>query len=547
MKKYCLFVGENKGIVFAVILGGILCLIGINWGQVESWHPDKMALRIPIKRALPFKPSSYDKPPLHTYLNFFFAEVPARALRKLIGLPPCYSAPFSLIASRLFTLSLYLASIVLIYNIGMQLFGKKTSELMTMVYATSAGIIAFSHALTADIPLLTAMLATFWMCMKIIHSPNMKWYLLAGILTGLTTAIKYNGLAIGIAVFLAHVLSLPRVTFTKIFFDPKFAFSMFMVPIGFILGNPYSIIDWNTFISDFIYNYKVTPVYHGVLSGTSYFDFLMRSIEIVGLPTALLIAFALVYYVFLFIKKKLSSRQLKYSILLLSVFLLYYIKFGAFTRLETRFVLPVIPYVFLMTGFLWERIQWQKTFLFILIGYNIICSVYVGLRFLEDPRMDMYKWAQKNFKREDKVLMTSYSPGFRKRCDLLSDFTRLPSVSGRYRKFSDVFKNDENIIKVLTRKEKENDTLALPWYNVEYIRQEGYNYIALNSIFYNRFIKGNAGNLYPNIAHFFNILLKESEDRRIVYDQETKPVLKWIYPQQIDFLRNRMVVVKLGE
>jgi hypothetical protein len=48
------------------------------------------------------------------------------------------------------------------------------------------------------------MLAAFWAADRLISDPSRRNYVIAGFLTGITIATKYNGLAVGIALLVAH-------------------------------------------------------------------------------------------------------------------------------------------------------------------------------------------------------------------------------------------------------------------------------------------------------------------------------------------------------
>jgi hypothetical protein len=102
-----------------------------------------------------------------------------------------------------------------------------------------------------------------------------------------------------------------------------------------------------------MFNLVTTPVYGGISQQIGYWTFIERIVEIFGLPAALLISL------------------------------------GSFDRLETRFVVPVAPFVLMMIGPLCAaiRLKYLAAPLAAVIGYNVLCSLYVGWRFTQDPRM----------------------------------------------------------------------------------------------------------------------------------------------------------------
>ena len=154
-----------------------------------------------------FHPGKFLKPPFHIYLNFFLAYKPAKVLAGIFNISREATNTIILVWSRALTVLLFSGSVVLLYLLGRQFFGQVSGRIISMLYATSAGFVAFSHFLTADIPVMFWMLAAFYFAAKILLEPACLYYVLTGLLTGIAAATKYNGLAIGVAIPIAHVLS----------------------------------------------------------------------------------------------------------------------------------------------------------------------------------------------------------------------------------------------------------------------------------------------------------------------------------------------------
>ena len=535
-------------LALALILGLTFCLYGSNWGRVESWNPDQMALRpIFIEGKPPFQPVSYYKPPFHTYLNFFLAETPARILRKMLGMPDHDDAYLILFFSRLLTAFLFLGSISLVYLITREIFDADLARVLALLFATTAGIIAFAHFLTADVPVLFWMLLSFYFSQKIVSQPSLSNYLCAGFLTGLATATKYNGLAVGIAIVTAHLLSGRRQTLKSIALDRNLLLGIAMVPSGFIFGNPYAILDYRTFVADFLFNYQVTPVYKGTTYGQSYGTFLRYVLDILGLPvfSALVLA-SLLLVPILILRLRPFNMKKKLIILLLSVSALYYLKLGSFPRLEDRFVLPVIPYLFILTGVFWEkllrnRVVFLPIFVAVLV-YNSACSFYVGKRFLEDPRMEAQVWAIKNIPARATLVQTPYVPHWEKWPGIQFKVENIPLISGRKKLFEAKLKDKKYVLEYLNTTERNDD--KIDEYSLERLQELKGDFIAVDSFYYDRFAGTERGDLYPSIRSFFTDLLAEKYPYKIVFDRKSKSYPKWLYPSRINAVeRNRIVIL----
>ena len=278
------------------------------------------------------------------------------------------------------------------YLISRQAYGQFAARVIALLFATSAGFIEYDHFLSCDSPLLFFMMLTLFFAQRITLRSEISNYVLAGLLTGICTATKYSGLAIGIVMVAAHFLSRNEKSWKTLFLSRRLALGLLMVPVGFIIGNPYAILDWKKFSADFIYYCYVTPRYQGEISGHAYVREFEADSRIIGLPGALLIAAAITMSILLLIRRgDFRSPAAICFALAASLFLLYYAKIGAFPHMQTRYVLPVVPFLILMTGpflqvFVRGRPKWIYPILVPLLLYNSICCFFVGKRFSEDPR-----------------------------------------------------------------------------------------------------------------------------------------------------------------
>jgi 4-amino-4-deoxy-L-arabinose transferase-like glycosyltransferase len=540
----------DKILLLAISLGLIFGLYGINWGGwVEYWNPDQMAFKTIFygSRKIPFEPIFFHKPPFHTYFNYFLCvypfEIIQRAARKILNLSLDIQSA-KIIWSRLLTIFLFLGSIALVFRITRMYFDIWAARIVALIFATSAGFIVESHFLTADIPVLFWMLVAFAFAQNISLRGRLFDYIGAGFFTGIATATKYNGLGVGIAIVVAHILISRPISWKALVFSKKHFLGLGMVVIGFFVGNPFAFDPNSDFIDDFWYNYLTTPVYEGEIAiGHSYGKFLSLFTEIIGLPSLIicLIAFLFAFY-FLFSAEN-SDRSKTGVILLLSVFILYYWKFGSFPRLEVRFVMPIVPFVLMLSSPLINAIKSKPVivaFLFFLITYNCISSFYVGKRFAEDPRMEAREWVIHHIPGGSYVEYTGYTFNWNKLPNVNLNHKSLPGISGRKKLFEEIFTNNPWLIEQVQRRERDN---RKEWYALEELMKRQPDYIAVNSLYYDRFFSGKVAKLYPSIQNFFENLLKERYPYTIVFDQESQRSPSLLYPRQINFVDNRITIL----
>jgi len=536
----------DKVLLATLVLGLIFCVQGMHWGRVEAWHPDQMAF-VPLfhEGELPLKPPSFVRPPFHTYFNFFLAHMPALTAAQLVDAPLATTRSVDLVVSRTLTMLLFLGSVVLSYCISKRAFGRFAARATALILATSAGFVALSHSLTADIPLVSWMLLSLYFAQSILVEGRTTDYALAGFFAGIATATKYNGLAVGIAIVVAHWLSLNPFSWKQALISKRFFTGLAMVLIGFVLANPFSILDYRAFISDFMYTYTITPVYGGITGGTSYLRFFARFVEIIGLPSLILLTIALLVSVHSLFFKKAPSIAKKTFLVLLSVALVYFWKFGSFPRLPARFVAPVVPLWLIMAGAFWDRVRPRRVLvaglLAAIVTYNVICSLYVGQRFVQDPRMEAQAWARSNIPGGSSIESTPYTPTWNKLGGVNLDDTRTPLLSVAERLFQDVAP-DTRWVEVDFNQEEE----GIEWFSIEQLLSRKPDYMAVDSLYYSRFTRNDspASAYYSSVDAYFTDLLDEKYPYQIVFDKETNEVPTWIYPHDIDVLHNRIVILQ---
>jgi hypothetical protein len=538
----------------ALILALLFSLYGIQWGRVECWNPSEMALR-PLHGILKLRPSDYLKPPFHTVFNHRLVLLPnerAEYLYKLIRGCEINLNELRLLESRLLVVGMFLGTIALAFAISLKACGLFAARIVALLFATSAGFIVYDHFLASDSPLLFWMMLSLFFCQRISASGKLSNYVLAGFFTGISTATKYNGLAVGIAIVVAHLTKISH--WRELFFSRRLAIGLTMVPIGFLTGNPYALIDYRKFAADFIYNYKVTPHYGGEIAGHGYWKFLGQFVEILGLPGSFLILTAALTSLLIVITAREFRRRDAVTLAVAgSVFVLYFAKFGAFPRMETRFVLPAVPFLILMAGPFFQTLAaqsaWTYAFLFPILFYNSLCCLFVGKRFAEDPRMAAQFWIEKQLAPGSLIESSPSSPHWRKLPGLnaveldaakpnwskaeANDVIdlRMPRGGGLPELIAQIFEND-------------------PWirqHAKEYEGQTGERLFTLDALEKRKpqviTVYSDYNALNPLVRKYYSDLLAQKFSYDVVFDAASKEPPRWIYPRNIHCLGDRITIL----
>ncbi|HEY3516780.1 MAG TPA: glycosyltransferase family 39 protein [Gammaproteobacteria bacterium] len=540
---------RDRALWAAAILAAALVAGGMWWGGAEHWNPDQMALRsVTLPDRLPLEPSGFLKPPFHTYVVFFATVLPQKifenGLQALTGSPQNFG-PSILWFARSIQLAIFVGMVWVVYSIVRRGSGLGAARATALLMATAAGFILQAHFLTADVPVTFWMLLAFLFAQSLNRTGRLRDYVLAGLLTGVATATKYNGLAVGIAIPVFHALANRSVPFHRMAFDRRLVISMFMVVGGFIVANPFAVITYSKFLSDFVYNYVTTPVFDGTdPSETSYFQFLRRSVEILGWP--LFVATLFGAALSLARVRRQASAELATTLAAAAVFVLYFWKFGGFPRLEVRFVLSAIPFLLIAAGpgFGWfarVRPRLAVAALALIVAYNVYASLWVDYRFAADPRMASFQWIARNVPAGATIEASAYTPDWRSRLGV--EFVRMPTVTGRYQRLSEMFADDPALIARLRSRDSDEN---VPWYDAAALRERNPDFVAVDSLYYDRFY-ANAESDYATIKRFFDDLLAEKLGYEIVYDESSTESPRWLYPKEMVFVDNRLVILKRAQ
>jgi hypothetical protein len=235
------------------------------------------------------------------------------------------------------------ASILLIFKILFSLSKLKTLSLIgSLFYALSVFPIQLSHFYAVDTLLNFFILLTIWSALKYHYSPTLKNAAIGGFAFGLALATKVSALPVGIVLVFAYFLS-----------HKKHLTGAVIMPVAtliiFILAQPYSLIDFSTFISQireqsamtsdaFVFPYTLQYV------GTPAYIYPLKNIFMYGWGISLsLLSLLGVWGLVSNVKSKKVNINWKAIIIFLSFYIIYYLLVGRFSVKFMRYYLPLYP------------------------------------------------------------------------------------------------------------------------------------------------------------------------------------------------------------
>jgi hypothetical protein len=512
----------------AVIAAFSLSMIGANWGRVECWNLDQMAMR-PVPNNLMV--GDYLKPPLDTYVNRLIVLNPVDIVMN--GMLHCNEKlrlETRLMGVRIFTAMLYCAAVALLYFSINFCAGKRAASVLSVIMGTSAGLLAFNHYATADSPLNFWMMASFACMLMAATGDGRILSIMAGLLAGLAGADKYNGIGVAVAIPVGFLVMQGN----RAFRNPNLWLAGIAVPIGFLIGIPGVIFENGKFRQDFLYNLHTTPVYSGDGQGSGYLSFLDRLPELLGLPGSLALSAACIASIALLLGGRLAKKEVLLTLCALAVFLLYFYTIGKFPRQETRFVLPSVIFILLAAAPAIARI-WPPllaVMAIVIVGYNVTCSVIMGGRFADDPRMDAIMWAEKNLHPGDRVECT-YAPSWSSLVPGVRQY-ELPHATGRAKRFQKILADKAGVTGVLDQYEKDADDEV---FSLTALQQRNPDYVTFSSQ-----AIGFTG--VKAARDYYRDHLEEKLGYHKVFEATLKPIPTWAYPMGLDFVVERMTILK---
>ena len=522
----------------SIAIGIFLAIPGFTWGEYDCLNLDRMAFKnIFSGERRPFEPSSYVKPPFYTYMSHFLARVPAMTFANacffkekqeryeiFLRLRTSFARCLNMIFFALCTTAIFILA-----RAFYSLFAARAAALL---FASSCGFIPYQVFLTTDLAVVFMMLASFVFAVKILRNPSMANSIIAGLLAGLACATKYNGLAVAAALPLAHLLAGGNGNLILKAIKRKSAWVCGLcVPLGFILGNPYAVIDWPKFKSDFFYNYTVTPVYSGFSNGAGYLKFFHSFYEIFGFLGVWLVLLCLTSGIFwLLLNYRKTSAWMLWLLAALVLFLYTY-KIGAFPRMETRFVLPAAPFALILAIPGIEAFRKIKLVflpgLAAVVVFNFISGFYIGRLFFEDPRNVAIDYYKKHLRQG---FIMEYSESLPKPEALKVQGTSLKMRSGleRAKLFEIMFQDDQGMLTMVRNKENQ---IKPEWFSMNERKKRGTDFVIWSSI-----------DLEEVVRQHYNDLFDESNGYKKIYDESSPKVPDWVYPKYTEFLRNRTTI-----
>lgn len=319
------------------IIAFTLRIWGVWFGLPHSYHADEP---IVVNHALAFgigdlNPHFFKIPPLVSYLlfivygfYFLFARVFGwvRGVEGFEFLFITDPSSFYLLGRFAFGTILGVATVHYLRKLATHHFSKEHGLIAGFFLATNFLHVRDSHYIYADIPLVLVLVLSFFEIFRILEKDDKENYVLFGLLAGLATATKYNGIFIMIPFYVAHLLGKGLKLSTIV--DKRLILACLVALAAYSILNPFSWLDFNFFWKEVSaqaqVSGKVGALYHLTYSLAGGVGWPILATGILGLLVGI------------GEKKRLAIATFVISYYLLLVFR---------SQPYDRYVLPLVPFV----------------------------------------------------------------------------------------------------------------------------------------------------------------------------------------------------------
>ena len=361
---YCAVLWEGEVLVFKtseirkrdwvllmiLVVGGLARYWGIGFGLPHTeCRPDETTiLRIALKFGTgDLNPHFFRYPTLYMYILFclyicyFLFGMSTGKYASMSDFIAEYSLnPSNLyLIGRVFSAFLGTASVFVLYKIAKHLFGEKTAAVSSLFLTLAYLHVRDSHFGVTDVALTFLIMCSILFIVRSHEDKTPRSYVYAGVFAGLATSTKYSAILLLVPMCIAHVYNVLDEGDREVgsFVDKRILGFVAVLALAFLLGTPFALLDFHTFISDFLFEVEHLSRGHLINLGRGWSYHLRFSLPL-GLGWSLFSASLLGILV-------LIRGDRRKAMVLCSFPVVYYATIGKGYTVFLRYMIPLVPFL----------------------------------------------------------------------------------------------------------------------------------------------------------------------------------------------------------
>ncbi|OGL49969.1 MAG: hypothetical protein A3H37_12140 [Candidatus Schekmanbacteria bacterium RIFCSPLOWO2_02_FULL_38_14] len=190
-------------LILIIILAGsfILRSSGINYGLPLHLHPDEWSQIEPALKMFNWdlNPHVFYYPSFLVYFLFIIFKILNALIPAFFKITASKSVFY--LTGRFVSAVFGTLNVLVIYFIGKKLFDRRVALASAFFFSIFSSHIISSHYAIVDIPLTLFICATIYFCIAIIEEDSLKYFILAGIMGGLSSSTKYTALLLIVVIY----------------------------------------------------------------------------------------------------------------------------------------------------------------------------------------------------------------------------------------------------------------------------------------------------------------------------------------------------------
>lgn len=258
MNKFVELIAKSKLLILLFVLSFLIRFIFIFEDMPFITHPDEpTVVNSTLNLRYDLNPKHFDWPHFYYYINYLFFSILFLLERVFnrVGtpFPEIVSIENFYLLSRIVTCVFGSLSVVFMYKLVINISKRHDVSLLASVILSILPFhITRSAQTLTDVPMVFFIIVSLYYLSKNIDGYNWKNIYLSSFFVGLAVSTKYNAYMLSLSVLLFVIIFhfIPHLRTFK-FKDIKgYLLSGISATTGFLLGTPYALFDFKTFIRD---------------------------------------------------------------------------------------------------------------------------------------------------------------------------------------------------------------------------------------------------------------------------------------------------------